>query len=131
MSLLDNDWYKSIKFVIVGGINTGITYGIYVALIYIGLHYSIALTLEYIIGIVSGYFMNLYWTFASHKKCHRSFMKYSSSYILIYFINLILLALLVNNGLMGAVLAQLVILVITTIISFIIQNKWVFKSQFN
>ncbi|WP_457619050.1 GtrA family protein [Lutibacter sp.] len=131
MSLLENNCYQSIKFVIVGGINTGITYAIYVALIYIGLHYSIALSLLYIIGIVSGYFMNRYWTFASHKQCHRSFIKYSSSYVIIYFINLLLLALLVNNGLMEAVLAQLVILVITTIISFFIQKKWVFKSQFN
>lgn len=118
---------KSLKFVVAGAINTIVTYSLYVTLIYAGLHYNLALTLEYLVGIVFGYLMNRHWTFSSHEATRYSFFKYSATYVLVYFINLILLNLLVGLGLLGPILGQLMALGIATVASFLLQNFWVFK----
>src|SRR3989337_3341179 len=54
---------KSLKFLVAGGINTVVTYMVYVLLVYLGWHYTLALLTEYTGGIIAGYHMNRYWTF--------------------------------------------------------------------
>ena len=120
---------KSLKFLIVGGINTAWSYALYVALIWAGFHYNSALILAYIAGILTGYLMNRHLTFASHGRPHHSFLKYWVTYIIVYIVNLILLNLIVGLKLLDPVLGQLLVVGVITVISFLLQNFWVFQHE--
>jgi putative flippase GtrA len=129
MSLREEYQVKSLKFLVVGASNTVGNYALYVALIFAGLHYNLALILEYLVGILCGYLMNRHWTFSSHRRTRHSLFKYVVTYLAVYFINLILLNLLVILGLLGPVLGQLMALGIATVFSFSLQNFWVFRCE--
>ena len=122
-------WPKSIKFILVGAVNTVATYALYVILVNAGLQYAVALTLDYLVGILSGYLMNRHWTFVSHDSTHRSLVKYITTYVLVYLINLILLSLIVGLKILDPVFGQVLALGVVTMISFLLQNFWVFQRQ--
>ena len=119
---------KLFKFILVGGLNTGVMYLLYIGLVWLGVHYNIALIIDYAVGIVAAYFMNRYWTFASHGRPRRSFQKYCATYGMVYVINMVLLNAIVRLGLLGPVLGQLAALSVATGVSFLLQNFWVFHS---
>lgn len=119
---------KSLKFIAVGAINTIVFYVVFVLLIRLGLHYSLALLIDYTGGIAAGYYMNRYWTFVSHRRPMRSALKYCVAYGIVYCLNLVLLGLIVELRVMGPIPGQIVITVIIAVISFFLQNFWVFHS---
>ena len=113
------------RFLIVGGINTLFGYGVFVSLIYIGLHYSLAALLGTILGILfnfqtvgrlvfDGYHHGLFFKFLT---------VYGATYLLnvagLYFFN----AAGVNNYLAGAILILPVAL-----IAFFLNRTFVFSS---
>jgi putative flippase GtrA len=116
-------------FLIVGAINTTLTYILYVTLVYAGWHYNLALCLDYLVGILTGYQMNRYWTFRTHGPTRRSFSRYCAVYGMLYCLNMFLLNLLVGFRLLGPVFGQLVALSMTTVVSFLLQNFWVFRGE--
>jgi len=119
---------KIAKFAIVGTMITTLAYGLYVLLIQIGIHYQLALALDYVFGISTGYILNRYWTFYSHGKPRLSFMKYLVTYIGIYFGNVALLGGIVGLTSLGPVLGQLIALGVVTLLSYLAQNNWVFRA---
>jgi putative flippase GtrA len=128
MPLDERIFSKSLKFLVVGGINTVVTYGIYVLLVRLGWHYTIALLIEYTIGIIAGYHMNRHWTFAGHGSRVRSSLKYCVTYGIVFCLNLVLLGLIVELGVLGPIAGQVVVIGTITVISFLLQNFWVFRS---
>ena len=116
------------KFLIVGVVNTALIYALYVALVYAGMHYNFALCLDYLGGILTGYLLNRRWTFRHHGRTCESFLKYCATYGVVFSLNMLLLNLLVRLGLLGPALGQLVALSVVTVISFLLQNFWVFRS---
>src|SRR3990170_1042457 len=127
MSLDERFSVKSLKFLVAGGINTVITYVLYVLLVYLGWHYTLALLTEYTGGIIAGYHMNRYWTFAGHGRPVRSSIKYCVTYGIVFCLNLILLCLIVELGVLGPIAGQIVVIGTITVISFLLQNFWVFR----
>ena len=119
---------KEIRFLLVGAFNTALIYSVYVALVYFGMHYNLALLLDYIIGIALGYHLNKNYTFTKdiEAKESPSLGKYVISYVVVFALNLLLLNLFVQLGWMGAIIAQLVAVIIATLCSFVLQDKWVF-----
>lgn len=127
--MLKNYLIKSTKFIIVGGTNTTLTYFLYVALIYVGFNYNLALIIEYLFGILTGYVMNKYWTFSDRYNTRNSLFKYIATYCVSFVFNLGILNWLVLYGILGPILGQLVALGIATVLSFLLQNFWVFRPQ--
>lgn len=127
MSSADGLGTRGIKFLFVGGFNTAATYLLYVILVLVGVHHNLALTLEYLMGIVCGYVMNRRWTFAQHGTAPRSFPRYCATYVVVYLINLMLLNLLIGAGILGPMLGQFAALGVATGIAFLLQNFWVFR----
>ena len=121
---------KSVKFLLVGGFNTIAMYLLYWFLVRQGLHYNIALLIDYTVGIVTGYLMNRFWTFARHGNWHphHGFLKYCLAYGLVYVVNCILLSMIVENRISGPEIGQIVALGGATVFSFLLQNFWVFKN---
>jgi putative flippase GtrA len=128
MAEIDPLRIKVTRFLLVGGLNTLLMYLLYLGLIYIGFHYILALVAEYVCGIVLGFVMNRYWTFASHGRQENSFYRYALTYVGVFMGNLLLLALIVELGLLGPALGQLVAFGLVTVAAFLSQNYWVFRS---
>lgn len=115
-----------VRFLIAGALNTGLFYALYVVLVYLGVHYGLALVIEYCGGCVTGYLLNKHWTFADREAARNGFLRYGLTYVLLYLLNVLLLALLVESGWLGPVVGQLVMLVVLTVSSFVAQRYWVF-----
>jgi len=124
-----------VRFAIVGGFNTALTYGIYLFFyLYVGLFYQLALLFEYSIGIVVGYLLNRYWTFVvdhsmPQSKSTQSFMRYAATYAGVYLGNVVLLSTIVETGWLSPVFGQIVSLAIISLLSFVMQKYWVFARQ--
>ena len=118
---------KLLKFLIVGGANTLVMYSLYVLLLYVGLGYVVAITADYFFGICLGYTLNRYWTFKSHGKPTRGFLKYCVSYVGVYLLNLVLLIGFVELCSLGEAIAQIPAIAVATIASYSAQRIWVFK----
>ena len=117
--------FKITRFFIAGAFNTVFGYLLYVALIKLGLDYKLALFFDYLVGILCGYFLNRYWTFSGNK--HRlSFIKYIVLYIVIFLLNFLVLILSVDFLLLDPIYSQFFIIGIISLVSFAVQNTWVF-----
>jgi putative flippase GtrA len=121
--------FKSFKFLIVGGINTAVFYGLYVWLIRNGLHYSLSLAADYAGGIVCGYLVNRYWTFGSHGRPSRGFLKYCATYAAVFILNWLFLAAIVELGLLDPIFGQIAAFGAASALSFLLQNFWVFPAR--
>lgn len=86
IGLLQKVENKFLRFLIVGVINTLFGYFIFLLLLWIGLHYSLALLFSQILGILFNYKTTGYIVFEnkSNKLIHKFFLVYS----IIYLINL-------------------------------------------
>jgi len=121
---------KITKFLVVGASNTLLVYLFYIVLIKLGVDYKIALFFDYVFGILFGYFLNRYWTFSSNKH-RRSFLKYISLYAGIFVLNGLLLILSVDFFLLDPIMSQFFIIGVISLVSFAVQNNWVFNSKVN
>lgn len=124
-----------VRFAIVGGFNTALTYGVYwFFLNSLGFHYQLALLCEYSVGICVGYILNRHWTFVAQDQTQghqstTSFIRYAATYVGVYFGNVLLLSTIVEMGWLSPTLGQLVALAIIPLVSFLIQKYWVFARR--
>lgn len=121
---------KVAKFVSVGTFNTLFCYLFYILLVKLGLHYNFSLALDYLLGILIGYLLNRHWTFVAHGKPRFGLFKYLLTYIGAFSLNVIVLSFLVEFEILGPVVGQIVAFGVVTILTFLLQNYWVFKPVF-
>lgn len=130
-----------VRFVIVGGFNTALTYGVYCFFLYLDFHYQLALLCEYSVGICVGYILNRHWTFVEQDKVDRenvqsnkvatSFMRYATTYGGVYLGNVVLLSAIVEMGWLSPLVGQIIALALISLVSFVMQKYWVFAGQVN
>lgn len=117
------------KFGFVGLLNTLVGYGCFYIFLLLHFNYLLALTLSHIIGVTHSFFWNKFWTFKSKTKNISELLKFITVYTLVYIINFLLLFILVQKLKWNPKIAQLLILFIITIISFVFHNFWTFYSS--
>lgn len=122
------DLSRLIRFGLVGGVNTVVTYGVYAGIILLGVHYNSALACEYVVGIILGYFLNRIWTFSDRVHLEHPFKKYLATYAGVFLINLVFLNALVWLS-FHPLPGQVVALGLATLASYMLQRNWVFKSR--
>ena len=128
MLTLNNSHTKeTIKFVLVGILNTIVGYGSYFIGITLGLHYTISLLISTIIGIIHSFFWNKYWTFKSKGNIKTELAKFISVYAISFFANLGILVLLIEKFNIGKKIAGLYSLILITIISYFGHKLWSFR----
>ena len=120
---------KISKFFIVGASNTLLGYVFYVAMVKLGVDYKLALLIGYVFGVFVGYFLNRYWTFSNNNNYRLSFMKYVVLYVGVFILNSLFLILSVDLLLLDPIYSQFFIIGIMSLVSFIVQNTWVFGIQ--
>jgi putative flippase GtrA len=121
-----------LKFLIGGILNTGLCYFIYYILIKINVNFVLALTIEYMVGIGIGFYINRTWVFNLIKyKILTSFLLYLLIYIGIFIFNLISLIYLINEKNFEPIIGQLIIIILITPVNYFVQKKLVFSKPIN
>lgn len=117
---------RFLRFLVVGGLNTAVNYGIYALLVYLGLGYLLAATLSFVTGLVISFKTQGRFVFEGRGK--RAFARFVASWLLIYVVHVSLLGLLVRGG-MDSYLAGALLLVPTALLSFAVLRLVVFRER--
>ncbi len=118
---------KRIRFLMVGGINTGVGYGFYALFIALGLNAYLATTFSTILGVINSYFWNKYFTFRQPKKSLAEVLRFVTVYAVSYGANLALVYVFVDRMGMNSYVSGAVCLFVTTILSYVGHNFFSFK----
>ena len=124
---------KKIRFLLVGGINT--IWGIlsfpliYVLLEPMRFHYLVILTFAYLVNTVLSYSTQKKFVFQTHGNIAREFAKFSSLQVVFFFINLVILPIVVEIFFVDPRLAQTSFAVLLAAISFLFHERVTFKSR--
>ncbi|HEY5714768.1 MAG TPA: GtrA family protein [Candidatus Gracilibacteria bacterium] len=132
MSLLTKLTSKHFRrFVVTGILSTILNYGVFYGL-YRGLEwgYLIAAAMGYIVGLIFGYFLNKFWTFEVKTVPHfREIMGYVMVYLISLVVSLLFLHVAVEYGDLDPRLANVLAIVISTILNFVGLKWFVFKAK--
>ena len=120
--LIISDKFK--KFLIVGVINTIFGYSLYALFLFLGFHYNIAVLLSTILGILFNF--KTIGKFVFNKSSNRFFLKFVSSYVIIYFLNITLLSIF-DYFKFNMYFAGFVAIIFLAFISFYLNKKFVFN----
>lgn len=110
--------HQGIRFLLVGGLNTVVGYGVYALLLYLGVNYLIANTISTIVGVAHSYLWNRFFTFKSKEKAGAEIVRFVSVYIVSYLIGMGTLYIFKQVLNISPYIAGLINLVITTLISW-------------
>jgi len=115
-----------IRFLLAGGLNTAFGYGCFSLLLYIGLHYSVALFIATLLGIL----FNFKTTGALVFKSSNNFLiwRFLLVYILIYGVNVLGVKAFSLAGITPYLGGAILLLPIATL-SFILQKRFVFSNE--
>lgn len=120
----------SIKFLLVGMSNTIISFVVYAIFIFFFEDkYVQALVLSHVVGILNSYILNNKWTFQQKSFSIVSVIKFIFVYTLSFFLNLIVLYLLVKSIEINKLMAQAIALSFTTVFSYLGHRYWSFKAS--
>jgi putative flippase GtrA len=121
---------RVLVFGVVGTLNTVICYALYAGLIeFLGWNYDAALVADYAFGAAIGYALHRLATFGDRKHVKRAFGKYALSLVVMFSTNLMLLDALVGLQWFEPLLAQAVAMAAVTLLSYLMQTHWVFRSH--
>ena len=110
-----------IKFVGVGGINTVVTYLLYLLLLYI-LSYQVSYTIAYVFGIGLSYWLNLKFVF-QEKSSKRKIVLFPLVYLVQYSIGMFILYIAIDKFDIPVELAPILVVLITVPLTFILTKK--------
>jgi putative flippase GtrA len=117
---------ERVRFVLVGGVNTVVGYGLFVLFVLtIGptIGYLGSLYAAYVLATISAFVLHRRFTFRVHGNLVIDFLRFSSVYVVSLLINSLALPLLVEFGHLTPIVAQACIVVLTTLISYV-GHKW-------
>jgi putative flippase GtrA len=129
MVALVTDWrylflrHQFMRFVLVGIGNTAFSYGVYAALLFIGLEYRVASLLALVLGIAFSF--TTQGTVVFRNATCVTLVKFVVAWVVLYLFNISLIALLMHSSL-SAYLAGAVATVPVTLVSYFILKFAVF-----
>ncbi|MBG6214166.1 putative flippase GtrA [Cryobacterium sp. CAN_C3] len=123
---------QRVRFLAVGATNTIVGYLVFSAFtlwIFAGVHlgYLLSLALSYVVGITLAFVLYRRFVFPVHGHLLRDFARFVSVYLVAIGINAAALPLLVEVAHVPPLIAQLLILVVTTVLSFFGHKKFSFR----
>ena len=116
-------WTKHAEFflfVLIGGINTGLTYGLYLLLL-LCMRYPLAYSGSYVAGIFLSYYLNARFVFRERLSLAKA-LKYPSVYLVQYFLGLGLLYVLIETLHLNKQTAPLAVVLITVPATFVLSR---------
>ena len=117
---------KFMKFLFVGALNTAFGYSVYAFFVTLHASHNIALTIQYILGVLWNFKTTGVIVFKNHDNSR--IIRFFMSYVITYSINLVCLNFLVHFGL-GKYISQAVMVLPMAVLSFLIFKTFVFKEK--
>jgi putative flippase GtrA len=119
----NTNWRRLLTYLVVGGLNTGMSLGVYFLSLYL-FHwpYYVASAVSIVFGIIIGFKAHGAFVFGSKG----SFMRYVACWVSIYLGNTLLIALIRDYT--GDYWAQIILLPFTTALSYFLMKKLVYKN---
>ena len=121
---------ERVRFLLVGGVNTALAYGLFV-LFYLVLGDSIghfgSLALSYLIATLVAFVLHRRFTFRASGRMLLDFVRFESVYVVMFAVNAAGLLLLVDVLGWAPVVAQALLVVVTTVISYFSHKLFSFR----
>ncbi|MEO8026051.1 MAG: GtrA family protein [Bryobacteraceae bacterium] len=117
---------RFVRFVVVGGANTALAYAIYAALVYLGVHYSLANLVSLVIGIVVSF--KTQGTLVFGNSDNGRFWRFLACWGLIYFFTIAFIGFMLTLGFNEYESFAMAIAPVT-ILSYLTQRFIVFRSR--
>jgi len=114
-----------IKFLFVGLINSLFGYGCFALFLYMGLHYTLALLLATICGIIFNFKSTSVLVFTSHN--NRLIFRFAGAYAIIYFINVVGIKVFYFFGVTPYISAAILFLPVA-LIAYLFNKRLVFNN---
>ena len=131
---LYNLWCKiddKIRFLFIGAVNAGISYIIYViALFILGQeHYQLCVALQWSISSVFSYFNQKFFVFCTKGNYLREYLKCCTTWLVSYFINVIILEVLMKYLIKNAYFAQFISIFLVSVVTYVLFKYFAFKKH--
>ena len=120
-----------IKFALIGVLNTGIYYTLYLLLLWLGFHYIFAATVGTVAGMINSYVLNKIFTFRSTNKNISEKVKFLIVNAVQYLCSVLTIHICIAYFNISAELAGLVAVPIGMIIGFLGNKFWTFRKDIN
>lgn len=122
---------QKIRYLLVGGYNTVVSYALYALLLWMmdGAREQLALLGSFLISSINSFWTQKIFVFQGHGKVRQEYAKCLASWGVSYVMNVILLALFVDALHMNAYLGQFIALVIVTVNSYLMLKFFAFKEK--
>ncbi len=117
---------KFIRFLLVGALNTAFGYSLYALFIYCGLHYSLAVLLSTVIGVMFNFKTIALLVFKNRN--NSLIFRFTAVYVFTYFLNVALLRVLKQLH-FNMYLAGLLLLLPIAFITFLLHHSLVFTEK--
>lgn len=117
--------HRWLRFLVVGGINTGFGYGVYAFLVYLGVNFAISNLCSLVLGILFSFRTQGALVFKNSER--GLFFRYVAMWGLLYLSNTLMIAGLMKFG-VNAYTAGALAIIPTAAISFFLQKYFVFSA---
>jgi len=117
---------RFIRFLCTGGLNTAVTYGIYLLLLQV-VNYQISYTISYVTGVVFTFFLNRLFVFKTHQGL-KSLVLFPLVYVLQYLFGVLILWVGVQHLNLDVKLGPLVVIVLSIPLTYLL-SKFVFVGR--
>lgn len=114
-----------ISFILVGILNTAFGYSLFALFIFFNMHYSLAVFLSTVLGVLFNFKTIGKLVFGSHD--NSLIFRFVTVYVLLYFINISCLWFFKINGFENMYVNGFILLVPLALVSFVLNKKFVFK----
>ena len=115
-----------LRYAFVGIASNALLYTIYLALTAAGMGPKSTMTLVYCAGVAATFVFNRHWTFAHDGSVPGAMLRYASTYLAVYLLNLGALRALVDMLGLPHRLVMLALIFINAGLIFLLQKHWVF-----
>lgn len=114
------------RFGLVGGFNAATYFGLYSAGVLVGVPYLLASVVAFALSASLGYWLHEHWTFKGRRPTARGWIAWLAAQATATGLNLALLAIAVDALGAGAILAQLVLMPVPPVATYLVGRRWVF-----
>lgn len=127
MELIRQAWsHRWLRFLVMGGINTGFSYGVYAVLVYLGLNFALSNLVSLVLGILFSFRTQSKFVFQNPRS--HVFLRYIGVWAVIYCINVGIIALLMRFGI-NAYIGGALAIIPTAVSSYFLQRMFVFADD--
>lgn len=123
---------RFLKFCIVGGINTLVTYLTYVLLRYLEIIPEICNAAGYVTGVINSFAWNKIWVFKTKKtNVRKEAVSFLVVFAICYSLQFVLFNFLIHYSNCNEYLAQLIGMVLYTVLNYILNRLFSFKEKYD